>query len=140
VELTAARFSGEPGNRTYRTGDRVVDDGAGELRFVGRTDGQVKRRGYRVELGDIEAALLRDPSVGDAAVIAVPDDAVTNRLIAIVEAAPGATPVSVDVIRHLSTLLPPSMLPDRVDVVVRLARTSTGKLDRTRLAADAARD
>lgn len=79
AETTAERFlpdpfSAEPGARMYRTGDlaRMLPDG--RLLFLGRKDGQIKIRGYRVELGEIEATLRRHPNVRDAAVAAVADD------------------------------------------------------------------
>ena len=70
--LTAERFipdaySGEPGARLYRTGDVVRRLAGGELEYVGRGDGQVKLRGYRVELGEVEAALLGHEEVREAA-------------------------------------------------------------------------
>ncbi|MEE4185872.1 MAG: AMP-binding protein [Gammaproteobacteria bacterium] len=76
-ELTAARFitydSGDGvARRFYRTGDRVRPDAAGRLRYVGRDDDQVKLRGHRVELAEVERALLEHPAVGAAVVVADP--------------------------------------------------------------------
>jgi amino acid adenylation domain-containing protein len=135
-QLTATRFSTAPGGeRSFMTGDRVVDDGHGCLTFVGRTDAQVKRRGHRVELGDVEAAMLRHPSIAEAVLVAVPDDLETNRLVAIVAPGVGKTISRRDVLRFLSEQLPASMLPDHVEVVADLPRTSNGKVDRPRIAA-----
>ena len=79
-ELTAERFipnpfSDEPGSRLYKTGDlvRLLADKMANIEFLGRRDHQVKIRGYRVELGEVEAALVRHPSVAQAAVIARED-------------------------------------------------------------------
>src|SRR5581483_6227828 len=132
------RFLPDQGaGRGYRSGDRVVDRGDGCFVFVGRVDAQVKTRGYRIELGEIEVALLRDPAVGDGAVVAVPDDVVTNKLFAFVEPSPGTAPTPKDVLDHLGAQLPPSMLPDVVRVVAVLPRTTTGKIDRVALLARA---
>jgi amino acid adenylation domain-containing protein len=138
--LTASRFTITPdGERSYRTGDRVVDDGRGCLSFIGRTDAQVKRHGYRVELGDVESAVLRHPAIAEAVVVAVPDDLGINRLVAVVVPRPDDSITRHEVLRFLSEQLPASMLPDRVDVVVQLPRTSNGKVDRQRVAASSRR-
>ena len=123
-----ARFAG-----SYRTGDRVVDDGTGCFRFVGRMDAQVKVRGHRVELGEVEAALLRHPAVTDGAVVAIPDELFSNRLVAFAVA---DTETEQDIARHLTAALPAAMVPELVRVVVVLPRTSTGKVDRRALIAD----
>ena len=70
--------------RAYRTGDLVQEMEDGNYRFLGRRDTQIKSRGYRVELGDVEAALYAHPAVDECAVVAVPDELVTNRIKAYV--------------------------------------------------------
>jgi amino acid adenylation domain-containing protein len=77
-ELTAERFvedpfAGEPGARMYRTGDRVRRRGDGPLEYLGRLDDQVKLRGFRVELGEVESALRAHPRVQEAVAVAQPD-------------------------------------------------------------------
>jgi acyl-coenzyme A synthetase/AMP-(fatty) acid ligase len=139
-ERTAARLGSVPAlvergdeRSWYRTGDLVVDLGEGVYEFRGRRDHQVKSRGYRIELGEIEAALHRHPHIADAAVVAVPDDLVTNRLRAFVVA---PTEVSdTDIARHLTALVPSYMVPERIERLPVLPRTSTGKVDRQALQA-----
>ncbi|MFL6197929.1 MAG: amino acid adenylation domain-containing protein [Thermoanaerobaculia bacterium] len=89
AELTAERFipdpvSGRPGARLYRTGDRARSLPDGAIVFLGRDDGQIKIRGFRVELGEIEAALAEHPGVREAAVAAWEDEPGSKRLIAYV--------------------------------------------------------
>ena len=73
-ERTASAFHVDPdGGRWYRTGDLVSEDADGNVLFSGRRDRMVKRRGYRVELGEIEAALYRHPQIVEAAVVALAD-------------------------------------------------------------------
>ena len=80
-------FLAQHGGRWYRTGDLVVEEPGGDLRYVGRRDRMVKRRGYRVELGEIEACLYRHPDVVEAAVIAKPDETAGVRVEAHADAA-----------------------------------------------------
>ena len=82
--LVPIPFGGLLEQPVYRTGDLVQEMEDGSYRFLGRRDSQIKSRGYRIELGDIESALYAHPSVVECAVVAVPDDLVTNRLKAFV--------------------------------------------------------
>ena len=133
---TAERFvpdpDGPPGGRRYRTGD-LMRWRHGQLDFVRRIDEQVKVRGFRVELGEIEAALRAHPSVSDAA--AQPVEAVDGRmrLVAYVVPVPGATCAPGELAAHLERRLPPYMVPSPVVELPELPRTPTGKLDRGRL-------
>ncbi|HEY6866839.1 MAG TPA: amino acid adenylation domain-containing protein [Candidatus Eisenbacteria bacterium] len=117
----------------YRTGDLARERSDGNLEFLGRRDHQVKTRGYRVELGEIESALLRHPDVGEGVVLAVPDEEITNRLLAIVVPRPGATVDEAALKRHLALTLPRYMVPDRIERRAELPRTSSGKIDRRAL-------
>jgi len=118
----------------YRTGDVVRRRPDGDLEFLGRRDHQVKVRGYRVELGEVEAALHRHPGVGEAVVFAVPDPEVGARLRAAVVAATGAAPTAAELQQHCAATLPRYMVPESIDFMSHLPRTSSGKIDRRALA------
>jgi amino acid adenylation domain-containing protein len=130
-QRTARTLSVDGEERRYRTGDLVRRRSDGELLFAGRRDAQIKTRGYRVELGEIEAALNAIEAVLEAAVIAVPDDAITNRLKAFV-----ATDVPVteaQLARMCRERLPSHMIPDEIELRSELPKSSTGKVDRMAL-------
>ena len=122
--------------RLYRTGDLVVLDEDGEYQFLGRRDNQVKSRGYRIELGDVEAALYAHPAVVEAAVIAVRDEEIGSRLRAFVALRDDQPLTAAALQAHCARLVPRYMVPESVDVRPSLPKTSTGKTDRTRLAAE----
>jgi amino acid adenylation domain-containing protein len=143
-ELTAERFVpdgfGPPGERLYRTGDRVRWRAGGVLEYLGRLDHQVKLRGFRIEPGEIEAALRTSPLVGEAVVVLREDKPGDLRLVAYVTPAPAdaAGPVS-DVVAVLRDLcrerLPAHMVPAGFVVLERLPLTPNGKVDRRALPA-----
>ncbi|MFC4244873.1 AMP-binding protein [Gryllotalpicola reticulitermitis] len=127
--------------RMYATGDRAMWLPSGDLRFLGRTDDQVKVRGYRVDLGDIRSALSGIPAVGDAVVVADRSEA-GDRLIAAVVGRPGHQAPSEGMLRRESSLrLPSYMVPNDFVVLPALPVGPTGKADRREIivAADAAR-
>ncbi|MFI5372273.1 MAG: amino acid adenylation domain-containing protein [Candidatus Eisenbacteria bacterium] len=117
----------------YRTGDRVRERVDGTLEFLGRRDHQVKTRGYRVELGEVETALLRHPAVVEAVVLALPDPEVGHRLAAVVVRAGGAETGDTELREHCARLLPRYMVPESVTFRADLPRTSSGKVDRRAL-------
>jgi amino acid adenylation domain-containing protein len=119
------------GQRTYRTGDLVCYDAQGDLLFAGRGDEQVKTRGYRVELGEIEAAFNALDAVVECVVVAIPDDAITNRLKAFVVSARALS--AAELIREAGERLPRYMIPDEFEFRPTLPRLSTGKVDRREL-------
>ena len=142
--LTAERFvpdpfSAVPGARLYRTGDRVRRPASGELEFLGRTDRQVKVRGFRIEPGEIESALRRHPAVDDA-VVAVAGEGDTRRLAAWVVPSSAAGAPEVEALKvHLRGGLPDFMVPQAFVFLERLPLTPSGKVDRRALpAADTA--
>jgi amino acid adenylation domain-containing protein len=141
AELTAQRLRQNPlhdlfPDPAYRTGDLVRPLANGELEFIGRRDHQIKSRGYRIELGEIESVLHAHPAIGEAAVVAVPDERIGNRLVAYVAADGEVEPMELK--RHSATALPRYMVPAEIVVEDGLPRTSTGKIDRQQLAARAA--
>ena len=119
--------------RWYRTGDVVCEESEVGYRYVGRRDRMVKRRGYRVELGEIEAALLRHPDVREAAVIALPDPESGVRILAFVACQQETTLTRIALKAYSAQALPPYMIPDIFAVVPALPRTSTDKIDYQRL-------
>jgi amino acid adenylation domain-containing protein len=127
----------ETGRRWYRTGDIVTEDERGEYRYLGRRDRMVKRRGYRVELGEIEAALARHPQIKEAAVVAVADQDSGVKISAFVSCQDGQ-PLTIIGLKKLSSeSLPPYMIPDAFKLVAALPRTSTNKVDLQALKAQA---
>jgi amino acid adenylation domain-containing protein len=124
----------EYGEYVYRTGDLVTLEPTGDYDYQGRRDNMVKIRGYRVELGEVEATLYRHPAIREAAVLPVPDELLGGRLRAIVTADGGSNLTRENVLDHCRQWLPSYMVPDTVEFREELPRTSTGKVDRAGLA------
>ena len=125
---TAASFVEQGGVRWYNTGDVARWHPAEGYTYVGRKDGMVKRRGYRIEVGEIEQALYRHPSVAEAAVVAVSDADSTVRIAAFLVWT-GAAPSTVFLKTFCAKTLPAYMSPDLFIFLERLPRTSTDKVD-----------
>jgi len=143
--LTAERFipdawSGQPGARLYRTGDRVRARADGRLEYLGRADQQVKIRGFRIEPGEVEAALVTHPGVAEAVVSAwAPADGPTQ-LVAYLVAPPYPTlsrPSVAELRAALQARLPAHMVPGAFIWLAALPLTPNGKLDRRALPAPA---
>jgi amino acid adenylation domain-containing protein len=122
----------------YRTGDLVELLPDGNLKYLGRKDRQIKTRGYRVELDEVEAALLSMPLVEEAAAYTIPDGQGSNLIEAAVTAKEGIALEPETVASHVSGLLPPYAVPVRIAVLAVFPRTSTGKINRRELAVQAA--
>jgi len=134
-DATANAFLTAAGERWYRTGDIVIEDERGRYDFQGRRDRMVKRRGFRVELGEVEAGLHRHPMVREAAVIALADEAEGIRLKAFLTFS-AARPSLIALKRFCGEVLPSYMVPDIFEFPPALPRTSTGKIDYQRLKDD----
>jgi amino acid adenylation domain-containing protein len=138
--LTAERFTPDPlsaetGARLYRTGDVVRLGAAGELEYLRRADEQVKVRGFRIEPGEVEAALLSHESVREAVVVAR-DEGNGRQLVAYLVGAPGvAVPTAPALREHLRRALPEYLVPSAFVTLDSLPLTSNGKLDRRALPA-----
>lgn len=134
-ELTSERFVVEGSGRWYRSGDFARQDADGQLEYLGRGDRQVKLRGFRIELDEIESVLVKHESVAAVAVLAVDRPSAGQMLIAWV--VPRHWPAPADVVSrlraHAATLLPRHMLPSRYEIVEALPLTLSGKLDRRSL-------
>jgi acyl-CoA synthetase (AMP-forming)/AMP-acid ligase II len=129
-EMTAQAFlADEAGNRWYRTGDIVVEETAGDYVYRGRRDRMVKRRGYRVELGEIEAGLYRHPLLKEVAVIAVPDEEAGVKITAHLSCREPKRPSLIELKRFCAEHLPIYMVPDLFRWHEALPKTSTDKID-----------
>ncbi len=136
--LTAERFlpdpfGDEPGGRLFRTGDRARWRPDGVLEFLGRVDHQAKVRGFRVEPGEVEAALLAHPEVRAAVVLARQDEGGDGRLDAFVVPRADAPIPPVELRRFLGARLPRHMIPSTFTALGALPMTPSGKVDRRAL-------
>ena len=136
--LTATRFLanpyGAPGERLYRTGDLCAWTCDGQLMFRGRADEQIKIHGFRIEPGEIEAALCALPGIAQAAVVPREDQPGNNRLVAYLVMALGAEPCATAALREaLGARLPYYMIPSAFVMLDALPLNANGKLKREAL-------
>jgi amino acid adenylation domain-containing protein len=133
AELTAERFVADPfspGGTLYRSGDLARRREDGELVYLGRRDGQVKINGFRIEVGEVEAAILAQPGVQQACVVAIAGEAGTRLAAYFVAAQPIATH---DLSAALAKQLPAQMLPAFYTQMPALPLNANGKVDRKAL-------
>ncbi|HKU72542.1 MAG TPA: non-ribosomal peptide synthase/polyketide synthase, partial [Pyrinomonadaceae bacterium] len=128
-------FSETGGERLYKTGDLARYRNDGCLDFMGRSDHQVKVRGFRIEIGEIEFALKQHPAVKQAVVHAWDDTTGQKRLAAYVVAAPEESVATAELRNHLRELLPEYMIPSAFVLLAELPLTPSGKVDRRALSA-----
>ncbi|MBI5397076.1 MAG: amino acid adenylation domain-containing protein, partial [Verrucomicrobia bacterium] len=141
-ELTAEKFvpnpferDGDNAPRLYRTGDLVRWTSGGEIEFLGRLDSQVKLRGFRVELSEIEAVLMECDGVRAAAVAVREDVPGVQQLAGYAVPGAGAAFDEERALAHLRTRLPAYMVPGLIETVAELPTLPSGKVDRRRLPA-----
>lgn len=137
-ENTAASFIPNPfavgrEEKLYCTGDWVTIDEKGDYLFVGRKDHMIKTRGYRVELGEIEAVMVAHPAVEEAVALPIPDEAIGNSIHAVVSLVKDQSVDSMKLKQHCAQKLPAYMVPEKIDFREALPRTDNGKIDRRRL-------
>jgi amino acid adenylation domain-containing protein len=128
-------FDRKPGSRLYRTGDRARYRPDGNIEFLGRIDYQVKLRGFRVELGEVEAVLSQHPAVQETVVVVREDSPGDKRLVAYVVPDPSRAPEVGELRGFLKQKLPEYMTPSAFVLLDALPLTTSGKVDRLRLPA-----
>ncbi|MEM6254387.1 MAG: amino acid adenylation domain-containing protein [Cyanobacteria bacterium P01_D01_bin.156] len=117
----------------YRTGDLVQQQPDGNYQFVGRKDRQIKTRGYRVELDEVEAALVSHPQVEEAAAYGVPLEGGSHHIEAAVILKPDSALVEADLKQQATAKLPSYAVPERISIAATFPRTTSGKIDRRTL-------
>jgi len=139
-DLNEKAFHDLPGadsvaKRFYRTGDLVIDEGDGSFRFLGRKDRQIKLRGYRIELDEIEAAIISHPAVDEAVALLIDTADGQGHIIGALTLRSGfSADILNDVRAEAAARLPGYALPASIDVVDCLPRTASDKIDRRALA------
>lgn len=132
-DMTAERFITHQGRRLYRTGDLARYRPDGQIIFLGRADTQVKVRGFRIELDEVEGAILAHPAVAAAAVRAAPDPSGETGLFAYIVPYRTPAPTSIELRKFLEAVLPDYMVPSGFMTLDALPVSGSGKLDRAAL-------
>ena len=128
-DQNARAFVERQGRRWYNTGDVVRLHQADGYVYLGRRDRMVKRHGYRIELGEIERGLYQHPSIVEAGVVSVSDDAAGVRIVACLSARASESPSVIQLKTFCARHLPSYMSPDEFRFLDALPRTSTDKID-----------
>jgi amino acid adenylation domain-containing protein len=139
IEKTGECFVRNPispdlNERVYKTGDIVRLDSDGNYVFLGRKDHMIKSRGYRIEIGEIETVLCNHPDIKNAIIIPIPDDLIGNRISAIIVPTSPGNLKKEDILKYCSKYLPKYMIPEIIELRESLPSTSSGKVDRKKLA------
>jgi amino acid adenylation domain-containing protein len=137
-ELTRQRFIPDPfaaGQRLYKSGDLVRRRADGSIVFLGRIDNQVKIRGLRIELGEVEAALASHPAVAQAVAVVQPGAGGEQQLTAYLRPQPGSQASPAEVRAHLARFLPAAMIPAQLLTVADFPLNTSRKIDKTALPA-----
>jgi amino acid adenylation domain-containing protein len=124
-----AFFVDSIGSRWYRTGDIVIEEEGGIYTYISRRDRMVKKRGYRVELGEIEVGLYRHPQVSEAAVVAISDTDDGVQIKAFLSTKGEKKPSLIELKKFCLDNLPNYMIPDQFSFLEVLPKTSTDKID-----------
>jgi len=132
---TAEAFVTDPrsslsNRKVYKTGDLVTLDENDNYLFLGRKDQQIKSRGYRIQLNEIEAILNNHSGIKEAVVVAIPDELVGNRIISHVSTINGIEVTELEIFNYCNKTLPSYMLPEKIVFHDALPKTPTGKTDR----------
>jgi amino acid adenylation domain-containing protein len=117
----------------YRTGDLVKQNASGDYLFLGRLDRQIKTRGHRVELDEVEAAMNARVEIEESAAFPVPDEEIGNRIEAAIVLSPAHHIAESELMLHLKRTLPRYAVPTSINVLEAFPRTPTGKIDRPAL-------
>jgi len=145
VDRTSASFVADPllplsPMKVYKTGDLVRLDKDENYTFIGRRDHMVKSKGYRIEMDEIEITLYSYSGIKQAAVVALPDEIIGNKIIAYVAAEDADKVNEKELLNHCAKKLPKYMIPEKIVCRRRLPATSSGKIDRNLLKKEAVSD
>ena len=135
-DLNATVFKEQDGKIYYKTGDRVDLDTNGNLIYLGRFDRMIKKRGYRIESEEVEQTLMNNKNIIEAAIIESKDSDGYSFIKAFIVTRPSTAVTVLEIKEHCQKLLPPYMIPEQIIFINALPKTSSGKVDFKKLAAE----